>query len=249
MSVFQNVKEFLHTNKTELKKFLKIIITILLNIYFKVYYLASNDVNSILKVNNSWPFFFKQVSANAKNTSFIYRENYYKKQYPLYPELRVKSVHTLLYIEICVNERVICYFDVYYKLMVVSSKNIGKTTYFFQVTVDGPREARTPKIADSTRRRPYSFTTVPSPMPPLTPFIPLPTSHTLQMAIMQCNVTRLHLAAALVDRPAVNDGSPEGVRTISFLQTTPQPPPNKRQRTDSHSTPTGPSKTVWQPYK
>ncbi|KHJ88390.1 hypothetical protein OESDEN_11818 [Oesophagostomum dentatum] len=102
-----------------------------------------------------------------------------------------------------------------------------------QVTVDGPREARTPNAA-AHRRRPYA--PFASPVPP---FIPA------YSPFLWVTTPDLRATIPLFTRPAPNDTSPEGVRTA--FQPASQEPPKKRARKQSSSHSPTSSPPVWRP--
>ncbi|XGW19588.1 hypothetical protein V3C99_003437 [Haemonchus contortus] len=110
---------------------------------------------------------------------------------------------------------------------------IAMVSRAIKVTVDGPREARTPSSAVNHRRRPC----VPfvSPVPPFFP----------SYQSLMWFTPDFRAIPALLSRPTPNETSPEGVRTVYQVS---QEPPRKRPRKQS-STSTSPSCSppVWRP--
>ncbi|KAK6727251.1 hypothetical protein RB195_005140 [Necator americanus] len=103
-----------------------------------------------------------------------------------------------------------------------------------KVTVDGPREARTPNAALTHRRRPCA--TFASPVPPFFPTYP---------PLLWFTTPDFRTIPALLTRPAPNDTSPESGRNV--CQPVSQEPPRKRARKQSSSNSPTSSPPVWRP--
>ncbi|WKX90861.1 hypothetical protein Q1695_009594 [Nippostrongylus brasiliensis] len=109
---------------------------------------------------------------------------------------------------------------------------IAMVSKAIKVTVDGPREARTPNSALNHRRRPTPF------ISPVTTFFP-----TYQSPLMWFQ-PEFRTIPALLIRPTPNETSPESGRTV--LQSVSQEPPRKRARKQSSTSPSS-SPPVWRP--
>ncbi|KJH51794.1 hypothetical protein DICVIV_01985 [Dictyocaulus viviparus] len=112
---------------------------------------------------------------------------------------------------------------------------IAMVSRAIKVTVDGPREARTPTSTITHRRRSCSFAS------PVTPLFPI--YHPLMWFTPD-----FRTIPALLTRPAPNDTSPENVCTS--IQTTVHDTPRKRPRKQTLSSPNcrhHQSPTVWRP--
>lgn len=110
---------------------------------------------------------------------------------------------------------------------------IAMVSKAIKVTVDGPREPRTPNSVLNHRRRPCgSF------ISPVTPFFPPYQS-------LMWFPPDFRTIPALLSRPVPNDTSPESVRNI--CQTMSHEPPRKRPRKQSSSTSPSSSPPVWRP--
>ncbi|KAJ1364020.1 hypothetical protein KIN20_024002 [Parelaphostrongylus tenuis] len=109
---------------------------------------------------------------------------------------------------------------------------IAMVSRAIKVTVDGPREARTPTSALTRRRSCSSFSS------PVTPFFHA--YHPLMWFTPD-----LRAIPALLTRPAPNDSSPEGA-CATVLQATAQEPPRKRSRKQASTSPSS-SPPIWRP--
>ncbi|KAE9415948.1 hypothetical protein Angca_005304 [Angiostrongylus cantonensis] len=110
---------------------------------------------------------------------------------------------------------------------------IAMVSRAIKVTVDGPREARTPASALTHRRRSCSSFTS-----PVAPFFHA--YHPLMWFTPD-----LRTIPALLTRPSPNDSSPEGVCPAT-LQAAVQDPPRKRPRKQASASPSL-SPPIWRP--
>ncbi|EYC33472.1 hypothetical protein Y032_0002g817 [Ancylostoma ceylanicum] len=228
MSVYHNVHEFLHANKTPLMK------SSSPNIFYTKlpeHHRSNKSLPSPFTVLITSPVpdgtIVTVAAGNDETPSGEVRHDTAKviRQVARFSDLRFvgksgrgKNFH----LTICVHTKPMM---------------IAMVARAIKVTVDGPREARTPNAALAHRRRPASFA---SPVTPFfhsyPPFLWLPTLPDLRTTI-----------PALLTRQVPNDTSPEGARNA--CQPVSQEPPRKRARKQSSSTSPTSSPPVWRPCK